>query len=228
MPDNRSDQLMTIHRRLFHCFGQPGPYLMLDPVSQLVMGLVGGRTRGDVSSAAFLRLARRFSGWEDLRDASVTEIRTIIADVTFSELKAPRLKAALQAVTASQSTLTLDFLAELSVSSGLCWLERLPGVGRKTAATVLNFSTLRRRALVVDTHNLRVFQRLGLVRPQDGAIEVYETLVPLLPHDWQARDFDDHHQLVKMLGQRLCRPTSPVCSVCPLRDLCRYGTAQLD
>jgi endonuclease III len=41
------------------------------------------------------------------------------------------------------------------------WLRGLPGVGSKVAATVLNLSTLRMRALPVDTHLLRVGERLG-------------------------------------------------------------------
>ncbi|WP_170409868.1 endonuclease III domain-containing protein [Ruegeria atlantica] len=221
MPDERTNRLITIHRRLFCCFGQPRLYFLLDPVSQLVMGLIGGKTRGEVSAAAFLRLRQRFVDWERLRDAPATEIRYLISDVTFCDVKARRLKEALQAITACQSALTLDFLGAFSVSSALYWLEQLPGVGRKTAATVLNFSTLRKPALVLDTHHLRVLKRLGLIGQCDSTVEAYDRLVPLLPHDWNAGDFDDHHQLVKMLGQRLCRPIRPVCSLCPIRDLCR-------
>ncbi len=228
MPDERTDRLVAIHRRLFCCFGQPGSYFLLDPVSQLVMGLVGGRTRGDVSAAAFLRLRKRFADWESLRDAPAAEIRRFIFDVTFSEVKAPKLKEALQAITASQNALTLDFLRTFSVNSALGWLEQLPGVGRKTAATVLNFSTLRKPALVLDTHHLRVLRRLGLIGQRDSTEEVYERLVPLLPNSWNAKDIDDHHQLVKMLGQRLCRSTQPVCSLCPLRDICMNGRAASD
>ena len=223
IPDDRTDRLIAIHSRLLRRFGPPGPHLLLDPVSQLVMGLIGGRTRGEVSAAAFVRLRQRFADWESLREAPVTEIRHIISEVTFSEVKAPRLKAALQAVTISQGALTLDVLGTLSVRSALNWLERLPGVGRKTAAAVLNLSTLRRPALVIDTHHLRVIRRLGLIGQHATAEEAYDRLTPLLPDEWGAQDIDDHHHLVKTLGQRLCRPTLPACSVCPLRDLCTAG-----
>lgn len=228
MPDERTDRLITIQRRLFHCFGQPGPFFLLDPVSQLVMGLIGGRTRDEVSAAAFLSLRQRFGAWESLRDAPVGDIRKIISDVTFSDLKAFRLKQALRMVTARRGALTLDFLEALSPHSAFNWLERLPGVGRKTSATVLNFSTLRKPALVLDTHCLRVLGRLGLVSQRDNTAEVYDGLVPLLPEDWGAADIDDHHQLVKMLGQRLCHLSRPVCSLCPLRDLCAFGQGKAD
>lgn len=228
IPDDRTDCLNVIHGRLLRHFGRPGPFLRLDPVSQLVMGLIGGRTRGQVSAAAFLRLRGRFTDWESLRDAPVTEIRDIISDVTFSEVKALRLKAALRAATLYRGTLTLDFLEAFSVHSALAWLERLPGVGRKTAATVLNFSTLRKPALVIDTHHLRILRRLGLVGQRDNIARAYDQLAPLLPKDWSAGDIDDHHQLMKLLGQRLCRPTEPACCICPLCDICSNGSMKLD
>ena len=42
--DDRKDRLINIHKRLFNCFGHPELCLLLDPVSQLVMGLIGGKT----------------------------------------------------------------------------------------------------------------------------------------------------------------------------------------
>ena len=51
--DDRSQTLAEIHRRLQRRFGPQGPFLPFDPVSQLVMGLIGGRTRGEVSKSAF-------------------------------------------------------------------------------------------------------------------------------------------------------------------------------
>ncbi len=224
IPDERTDRLIKIHRRLLLRFGQPGPHLLLDPVSQLVMGLIGGKTRGDVSLATFCRLRQRFSDWEHLRDAPVPEIRQLIRNVTFSETKAPRLGAALRTVTVSQSCLSLDFLDTLSVTSALGWLERLPGVGRKTSATVLNFSTLRKPALVLDTHHLRVLQRVGMFGACNTPKKTYELVAPLLPETWSAADIDDHHQLVKTLGQNVCHVTRPNCRACPLCDLCMTAT----
>lgn len=223
IPDDRTGRLQAVHGRLRHCFGPPGPYRLLDPVSQLVMGLIGGRTRGAVSAAAFVRLRQRFACWESLRDAPVAEILPLIADVSFAEVKAPRLPAALRMVTARRGALTLDFLAGWPDGAALDWLERLPGVGRKTAATVLNFSTLRKPVLVIDTHHLRVIRRLGLVGPRAGIAEAHDRLTPLLPPGWGAAEIDDHHQLVKTLGQRFCRPSRPACPACPLRALCPQG-----
>ena len=218
--DDRPRILAEIHRRLGRRFGPQGPWLLLDPVSQLVMGMLGIRTRGEVSETAFEALLMRYGRWEAVRDAAVAEIRGIIAEVTYPEVQAPRLKAALQAVTASDGRLKLDHLGSLRVDHALTWLERLPGIGRKVAAATLNFSTFRKAALVIDTHHLRVLQRLRLVdRDADGA-EAYDRLMPVLPADWTAADLDEHHQLMKALGQNICRHAYPSCRRCPLNDLC--------
>lgn len=225
--DDRTRRLSQIHRRLLARFGRPGPWIPLDPVSQLVMGIIGGRTRGEDSLAAFQALLARFGRWEAVRDASLSEVRCRIRAVTFADVKAARLKAALRTITAARGRLTLDFLDGLTVDEGLFWLERLPGVGRKVAAATLNFSSLRKPALVIDTHHLRVLRRLGLVGPRTSPLQAYDALMPCLPLGWTAEDLDDHHQLMKALGQTTCRHGVPSCHLCPLRALCPGGANRL-
>ena len=218
--DDRASTLAEIHRRLQRRFGRPGPFLRLDPVSQLVLSLIGGRTRSEVSRAAFERLLTRFGNWTAVRDAPVAEIRQAIRRVTFADVKAPRLKASLAEITRTRGSLTLDSLEVLTVEDALAWLERLPGVGRKVAAATLNFSTLRKAALVIDTHHVRLLRRLRFVGKCCTLRQAYDHVMPLVPPDWQADDLDDHHQLVKSLGQTICRHGTPVCRRCPLEDLC--------
>ena len=226
--DDRARTLAEIHRRLQGRFGPLSSLLRLDPVSQLVMGLIGGRTRSEVSKAAFEALLRRFGAWDAVRDAPVCEIQGVIQDVTFAELKAPRLKATLAAITRAHDGLTLDSLGRMTVEDALAWLERLPGVGRKVAAATLNFSTLRKAALVIDTHHVRVLRRLELVGARHNLKQVYDHVMPLLPPDWRAADLDEHHQLMKLLGQTHCRHEIPLCHSCPLQDLCPSAPAGRD
>lgn len=221
--DDRMRELADIHQRLEQHFGRQGPYRELDPISQLVMGLIGGKTRGEVSLSAFEALVARFGHWEAVRDAPVTEIYEVIRGVTFAELKALRLKASLLAVTRTHGALTLSPLEDMAVEDALAWLERLPGVGRKVAAATLNFSTLRKAVLVIDSHHLRVLQRLGYVGSRTGIAQAYDLVMPLMPQGWTAMDFDYHHQFMKVLGQDICRNGSPICERCPLRDICATG-----
>ncbi len=184
------------------------------------MGLIGGRTLSSMSLRAFRVLLFRFDRWEEVCTAEPAALARCIAAVTDAEVKAQRLRAALRLIVARRGRLELDFLAELPVEAALSWLESLPGVGRKVSAATLNFSTLRKKALVIDRHHLRILRRYGLVRPRANAEQAYRRIMPDLPPDWTAADLDDHHQLMKRLGQSCCHHAFPRCDACPLRDLC--------
>lgn len=224
--DDQPTLLADIHRRLLQRFGPQGPYVLLDPLSQLVMAIVSVRTHSDISVKAFLALLVRFGGWEALRDAPVAEIQEAIGGVTYAERKAPDLKAALEAITAQHGRLTLDMLDDLNVPEALRHLERLRGVGRKVAAATLNLSTLRKAALVVDTHMLRIVKRLAIVDARCDTCQAYDHLMALAPADWMAADFDQHHQLMKELGRQICRAGWPACHACPLNGLCPTAAAK--
>jgi len=84
---------------------------------------------------------------------------------------------------------------------------------------------LRKTALVIDTHHLWV---LALVGPKADFRHAYDDMMALLPREWSAADLDEHHQLMKRLGQTFCRPTVPRCRHCPSRDLCSAGRVDLD
>lgn len=221
-----ADRLPHIHRLLLGHFGQPEPREPWDPLSQFIYSLLSSRTKTETTYAVVRHLRVHFGTWENLRDASLTEIEDAIRDVSFPEQKAVHLKAALEGITARYGSLTLDFLARYRTDKIRAWLEQFPGVGPKTSGAVVNFSTLRRRAMCVDSHHLRVTQRLGLTPRADAAI-TEERLMRLVPETWTAEMLDDHHQLIKKLGQTICTFTDPKCRQCPLLKLCPYGKKQV-
>jgi endonuclease-3 len=164
--------------------------------------------------------------WEPVRDASVPEIERAIAIVTFPEQKALRLKALLEQITARVGTLTLEFLAKYRTDKIRTWLEQFEGVGNQVSAAVVNFSTLRRRALCIDANHLRVAQRLCLT-PRADAATTEERLMRLVPETWDAAMLDQHHSLVKLHAQTLCTFADPKCENCPLLKLCPTGERNL-
>ncbi len=219
--DDRPARLVEVHRRLMTVFGPVADHPRLDPVSQLVLAQLSGRTRGAVSKTAFRRLRNGFGSWAAVRDAPEEAVRDTIREVTFAEAKAPQIQAALARISDAAGVPTLDSISDLPVAEALECLERLPGVGRKVAAAVLNFSTWRKAALVIDSHHLRVLRRVGIIGHRATVRQAYDAVMPLLPADWGADALDAHHQVVKVLGQRHCRPTAPSCHHCPIADLCR-------
>jgi endonuclease-3 len=223
----QDDRLAHIHRLLLGYFDRPAAREVWDPLSQFIYSLLSSRTKTETTFDVVRKLRERFGGWENLRDASLAEIETAIGDVTFPEQKAVQLKDALQQITARYGTLTLDFLAHYRTDKIRAWLEQFPGVGPKTSAAVVNFSTLRRRALCLDSHHLRVIQRIGLV-PRGDVRTMEERLMRLVPETWTAEMLDEDHQLIKKLGQTICRPDEPKCKECPLVKVCKFGRTQVE
>jgi len=156
------DRLPHIHRLLLGHFGEQKAREPWDPLSQFIYSLLSPRTKTETTYQVVRHLRERFGTWENVRDASLAQIEDGIREITFPEQKAVQLKASLEGITQRYGSLTLDFLARYRTDKIRTWLEQFPGVGPKTSAAVVNFSTLRRRALCVDSHHLRVTQRLGL------------------------------------------------------------------
>ena len=211
--------LREIHDRLASGARAQGANPM-PPTDQLVRSMLGGRTRDEVSLQAFWRLKRRYRDWSRLVAADYHDLLSLIGEVTFPEDKAANLQSALSRLDLARGDAALDFLSDWPVESALSWLESLPGVGRKTSAAVLNFSTLGKRALVIDSHHQRVVKRLGLVRWKAGVEETYDVLMASAPQEWKAADYKRYHVLIKAHGQKRCHPLAPDCRGCPLADLC--------
>jgi endonuclease-3 len=100
-------------------------------------------------------------------------------------------------------------------------LEKLPGVGRKTANVVLN-SAFGQSTIAVDTHVFRVANRTGLA-PGKTPIEVERGLEARAPSKY-ARFA--HHWLI-LHGRYVCIARRPKCPECVVRDLCEYPAKTL-
>ena len=95
-------------------------------------------------------------------------------------------------------------------------LERLPGVGRKTANVVLN-TAFGQPTVAVDTHIFRVANRTGLA-PGKDAREVEDRLIKFTPPEFL---HNAHHWLI-LHGRYICIARKPGCPECLIRDLCEY------
>jgi len=95
-------------------------------------------------------------------------------------------------------------------------LQRLPGVGRKTANVVLN-TAFGEETFAVDTHVFRVCNRTGLA-PGKTVDAVEAKLEKVVPQPFRR---DAHHWLI-LHGRYTCKARLPECWRCPVVDLCRY------
>jgi len=95
-------------------------------------------------------------------------------------------------------------------------LEKLPGVGRKTANVVLN-TAFGQPAMAVDTHIFRVANRTRIA-PGKTVLEVEQKLLRHVPKPFL---LDAHHWLI-LHGRYVCTARKPRCGACVIEDLCEY------
>src|SRR5256714_3095644 len=96
-------------------------------------------------------------------------------------------------------------------------LEKLPGVGRKTANVVLNVA-FGEPTIAVDTHIFRVGNRTGIA-PGKTPLAVEQGLEKVTPREYK---LGAHHWLI-LHGRYVCKARKPECPDCVVADLCRYG-----
>ncbi len=95
-------------------------------------------------------------------------------------------------------------------------LEKLPGVGRKTASVILN-TAFGEPTIAVDTHIFRVANRTGIAHGKN-VLQVEQKLLKFVPEEFR---HDAHHWLI-LHGRYVCKARKPDCPLCLIRDLCEY------
>lgn len=224
-PDPRTEVLRRAQLALIGRFGRivRPPDKRRSPEWTLVQGVIGARSKTIVSNTSTDRLLADYRSWEAVAAALLDDLTAILSIQTFPEQSARRLKQCLEAIIAERGAVDLRHLSNLPTGEAMAWLESLPGVARKIAAQVMNTSTLDRPVMVIEGHHRRIMQRMGLIPPKADTARAFDELMPVLPEEWSAADMDEHHLLLKKLGQSLCLPAHMDCEDCPLRGDCATG-----
>jgi endonuclease-3 len=154
-------------------------------------------------------LLEQFPTPAHLGAATPEEIFPFIRSVSYPNNKAKHLAGL-------GRMLTNDFGSE--VPSQIEELQKLPGVGRKTANVVASV-IYNQPAMAVDTHVFRVSHRLGLVpKTATTPLAVEKELVKHIPTELIAKA---HHWLI-LHGRYICVARTPKCNICPLAPGCAY------
>jgi endonuclease-3 len=147
---------------------------------------------------------------EDYLAARPGELEAAIRSLGFFRNKAKSIRGAMTALVRDHAGQVPRSMEELT---------RLPGVGRKTANVILG-NAFGLPGIAVDTHVIRVANRIGLTRHSDPE-KIERDLQRLFP---PARWTLLSHLLI-FHGRRVCHARKPACSDCPIADLCRFGLA---
>jgi len=158
------------------------------------------------------RLFARFPNAAALAEASPPEVEEIVRSTGFFRAKTKSIVGFARGLLERHGGLVpRDFGA----------MVKLSGIGRKTANVVLGHAYGMNEGIAVDTHVLRVTNRLGLAKGDDP-VEVEAQLMKLVPRERWTRTTD----LLIFHGRRVCDARRPACGRCTLFDLCRWESRQ--
>lgn len=177
------------------------------PLELLVALILAAQARDDLVNSVTAELFRKYRAAADWMKLDEHDVRRI----NFYRNKTKAIRAAAKVIAEKFGGRVPDNLADLLT---------LPGVGRKTANILLG-NAFGRPAIGVDTHVLRLSQRLGLTRNTDPD-KVEADLTPLVP----PKDAVAFCHLLQFHGRRFCTAKNPNCAACPIAKLCpRIGVA---
>jgi len=145
---------------------------------------------------------------DSLAVVSSEEVFSYIRSVSYPNNKAKHLVG-------MAKMLVEDFKGE--IPSDVDQLQKLPGVGRKTANVIASV-VHNLPALAVDTHVFRVSARIGLTNKAKNPLQTEKQLVKYLPDDIIPIA---HHWLI-LHGRYICIARKPKCEICPLTEFCKY------
>ncbi len=155
----------------------------------------------------------RFPTAESLAMAEVAEIFDLIRSCSYPNNKSKSLLGMAQKLTTEFGGVVPEDIDEL---------QKLPGVGRKTANVIASV-VYNKPALAVDTHVFRVSARIGLTTNAKTPLETEKQLLRYIPEDLVAIA---HHWLI-LHGRYICVARKPKCDQCPLTEVCKFFQRQL-
>ena len=199
---------------LVEAFGKvyPDAHCELDyknPLELLVATILSAQCTDKRVNMVTPGLFKKYRTAKDYANAPQAEFENEIKSTGFYRSKTKSIRGAMRAIAEEHGGKVPDNMEELCA---------LPGVGRKTANVVLGNAFHKDEGIVVDTHVIRLSQRLGLTKQKD-AEKIERDLMKLVPRkhwtDWS-------HWLI-WHGRRRCYARKPDCSRCEVFKLCPSG-----
>ncbi len=177
-----------------------------DPFHLVVAVLLSAQTTDKAVNKVTPVLWERYPTLEDLAGARQKDVEEILRSIGFFRTKAKNVIGCARMVLA-------EFGGE--VPRTMEELERLPGVGRKTANIVTNVAFGEVNGIAVDTHVFRITHLLGLSKAETPSATEQDLLALFPKEAWEPLN----HELV-MYGREVCIARRPKCAECILAHLC--------
>jgi endonuclease-3 len=206
--DTQRARLRQITSRLAKTY--PEAKLDLDftnPLELLIALILAAQARDDLVAKITAELFKLHRTAADYAKTPLPELEKQIGKINFYRNKARSIHNCCTALVERFGGKVPDNFEDLIT---------LPGVGRKTANILLG-NAFGRQTIGVDTHVMRLAQRLGFSRQNDPD-KIEFDLMAIVPKPWRVR----FCHLLQYHGRRICVAQRPRCPECTIRDLCPY------
>lgn len=157
-------------------------------------------------------LFAKYKSAKDFANSNLNELEQDIRTTGFYKMKSKNIKSACQSIVEKHKGKVPQTMEELV---------KLPGVGRKTANCVLGGAFGIQSGIVVDTHVIRLSNRLGLTKHQD-AEKIEQDLMQIVPK----KEWYRFSNLMILHGRKTCKARNPLCNQCNLSNLCNYYSSK--
>ncbi|MFH1228859.1 MAG: endonuclease III [Candidatus Aenigmatarchaeota archaeon] len=177
-----------------------------NPLELMVAAIMSAQVRDEVVNATTSKIFGKYKIAKNYANADINEFSKEISSVTFPLMKAKNIINACKILVENYRGKVPDTMNELT---------SLPGIGRKTANTILINAFGKVEGIPVDTHVIRLSFRLGWTR-SNKPDEIEKDLMKLIPKDdWKIISY-----LMKAHGKATCQAPTPYCSKCFLNYIC--------
>ena len=177
-----------------------------NPLELMVAAILSAQVRDEVVNATTPKIFAKYKNAKDYANADLKEFTKEISAVTFAGMKAKNISSACKILVEKYNSKVPNTMENLT---------SLPGIGRKTANTILINAFNIVEGIPVDTHVIRVSYRLGWTKSKKPE-EIEQDLMKLIPkEDWKKIAY-----LIKAHGRAICKAPIPFCSKCFLNDIC--------
>lgn len=176
-----------------------------NPFQLLIATILSAQTTDRSVNSITPELFRRYPTALDLSAANPSEVEILLKPTGFFRLKTKRVISASRAI--------VDLFGG-EVPQTLEEMVKIPGIGRKTANVILG-AGFGFPGIAVDTHNIRLTNRLGLVQTKDPVKIEFQVTSMVPAQEWTGLSL----RLI-LHGRRVCDARKPLCPECALNDFC--------
>jgi len=213
------DKLMDIYNKMYRHFG-PRHWWPADTPFEVAIGAIL------TQNVAWRNVEKAISNLKNsnmleigsIARANQEELAQLIRPTRYYNIKAKKLQAFCRHVIDNYDG-SLELLFKKELWSLRDELLSIYGIGEETADSILLYAA-QKPVFVVDAYTKRIFSRLAMVEPDIEYRPLQRFFMDNIPPDLAL--YNEYHALIVALGNNYCANKKPLCSKCPLEQLCSF------